>query len=229
MNDAGPVLLFVAIACAVGFFIWLAYYLERIRREAMQELAARLGYDFSANDMWGIPRRYDFLNIFSRGHSRRARNVIHGERGGARVLLFDYRYTTGHGKNRHTHSRTPVIMEMPGQNFPGFYLRREGFFDKVAAAVGFDDIDFESHEFSKRYYVKCADKRFAYDVVNPRQMEFLLGLSDVNVEMAGQALVFHLGRKLKPEDLEWLHGAAMEFVSNVPRFAIERTGAGGTY
>ena len=43
-----------------------------------------------------------------------------------------------------------------------------------AGAFGFDDIDFESAEFSKRFYVKSPDKRFAYDVVHPRMMEFLL-------------------------------------------------------
>ncbi len=229
MNEAGPVLIFFAIAGLVGFFIWLAYYLERIRREAMAALADRLGYDFSANDLWDIPERYAFMDLFSRGHSRSARNVINGECNGARVMLFDYRYTTGSGKNKSTHSRTPVVLEMPGQDFPGFFLRREGFFDKVAAAVGFDDIDFESHEFSKKYYVKCADKRFAYDVVNARQMEFLLGLSDMNAEMAGDTLVFHLGRKLDAPDLEWLHEAAMEFVANVPRFALERTAADRGY
>ncbi|MHC5054299.1 MAG: hypothetical protein ACYTKD_06235 [Planctomycetota bacterium] len=228
MDEAGPVLIFILIACAVGFFIWFAYYLERIRREAMAALAARLGYDFSAGDPWDIPDRHDFTDLFSRGHSRRAWNVINGERDGVRVMLFDYRYTTGSGKNKSTHSRTPVVLEMPGQDFPGFYLRREGFFDKVAAAVGFDDIDFESNEFSKRYYVKCADKRFAYDVVNARQMEFLLELDDMNVEMAGDSLVFHLESKLEPDGLEWLHGAALEFVSNIPGFALERTGGRGS-
>ncbi|MHC4248414.1 MAG: hypothetical protein ACYS9X_04735 [Planctomycetota bacterium] len=229
MDEAGPVLIVVLIACAVGFFIWLAYYLERIRREAMQALAGRLGYDFSAGDVWGIPDRYDFTDLFSRGHSRSAWNVINGERDGLRVMLFDYRYTTGSGKNKSTHSRTPVVMEMPGQDLPGFYLRREGFFDKIAAAVGFDDIDFESHEFSRAYYVKCADKRFAYDVINARQMEFLLELDDMDIEMAGDTLVFHLESKLEPDGLEWLHGAALEFVSNIPGFALERTRAGGAY
>ncbi|MCZ6810529.1 MAG: hypothetical protein O7D97_00875, partial [Planctomycetota bacterium] len=58
---------------------------------------------------------------------------------------------------------------------PDLLIRREGMFDKLAGAFGFDDIDFESAEFSKRFYVKSPDKRFAYDVIHPRMMEFLLG------------------------------------------------------
>ena len=62
----------------------------------------------------------------------------------------------------------------PPWDTPPLLIRPEGFFDKIAGAFGFDDIDFESVEFSKRFYVKSTDKRFAYDVLHPRMMQFLL-------------------------------------------------------
>ena len=46
--------------------------------------------------------------------------------------------------------------------------------DKIAGALGFHDINFESSEFSRKFHIKCADKKFAYDVIHPRMMEFLL-------------------------------------------------------
>jgi hypothetical protein len=56
-------------------------------------------------------------------------------------------------------------------------------FDKIAGAVGFDDIDFESAEFSKRFHVKSPDKKFAYDVIHPRTMEFLLSSGGPSLEI----------------------------------------------
>ncbi|MHC4201700.1 MAG: hypothetical protein ACYSU0_17070, partial [Planctomycetota bacterium] len=159
--------------------------------------------------------------LFRRGHSRRARNVINGERDGSAVMIFDYRYTTGSGKNKSTHSRSVMIVEMPEQSFPELLIRREGFFDKIAAAVGFDDIDFESHEFSRKYYVKSRDKRFAYDVVDARMMEFLLDVGDLSVEMEGSDIAF-CERRLSVEGIERLHDVAWEFIGHMSKLALDR-------
>ncbi len=37
-------------------------------------------------------------------------------------------------------------------------------------------LDFESAEFSKKYYVKCEDKKFSYDIIHPQMIEFILNL-----------------------------------------------------
>jgi hypothetical protein len=54
------------------------------------------------------------------------------------------------------------------------FIRKEGFFDKVGEFLGFYDIDFESAEFSREFCVKSPDKRWAFDVLHQRAMEFLL-------------------------------------------------------
>lgn len=53
-------------------------------------------------------------------------------------------------------------------------IRPEGIFDKVAGTFGFDDVDFDSAEFSRRFYMTSSDKRFAYDLLYPQMMGFLL-------------------------------------------------------
>ena len=63
-----------------------------------------------------------------------------------------------------------------------------GVFDKVKGAFGFDDIDFESEEFSRRFWVQSSDKRFAYDVLHPRMMEFLLRELDSAIDLEGGAI-----------------------------------------
>jgi hypothetical protein len=84
--------------------------------------------------------------------------------------------TSRSGKSRRTttHEFSYVIVDLPYERLPTLFIRREGIFDAVAGAFGFDDIDFESAEFSKRFHVKSDDKRFAYDVIHPAMIEFLL-------------------------------------------------------
>jgi hypothetical protein len=75
------------------------------------------------------------------------------------------------------------------------FIRRENLFDKVAGFLGFDDIDFESAEFSDRFIVKSRDKRFAYDVLHPRMMEFLLDGAPPTVEFRHGQCCLNFGEK----------------------------------
>ena len=61
--------------------------------------------------------------------------------------------------------------------FPSLAIGAEnkGILDKVVEAIGGSkDIDFESHEFSERYDVRCKDKKFAYDFCNAQMIDYLL-------------------------------------------------------
>ena len=44
---------------------------------------------------------------------------------------------------------------------------------KIVQTFGHDDIDFESHEFSKQFVVRCKNKRFAYDFRNALMPDYL--------------------------------------------------------
>lgn len=89
---------------------------------------------------------------------------------------FRYKVREGSGKSRHTRTYkfSYLILHLPFVKLPSLLIRQERVFDRLAGVIGFDDIDFEPHEFSQRYYVKSDDKRFAYDVVHPRMMQCLL-------------------------------------------------------
>ena len=81
-------------------------------------------------------------------------------------------------------------------------IAREGVFSKIAQAFGYDDIDFESHEFSRKFCVRSKDKKFAYDVCNARMIEYLLANDDLNIEIEGMALAIGFGDTLAPERIE---------------------------
>ncbi len=64
----------------------------------------------------------------------------------------------------------------------------------MASAFGFSDIDFESAEFSQKFYVQSRDKRFAYDLLHPNMLEFLLAASPPGVHIERGYLCISDGR-----------------------------------
>jgi hypothetical protein len=88
------------------------------------------------------------------------------------------------------------------QSFPELTIAPEGIFSKVAQAFGYDDIDFESHEFSRKFCVRSRDKKFAYDVCHARMIEYLLANNDLSIEIENSALAIAYSGVLKPEETE---------------------------
>jgi len=172
------------IALAIVLIAGLAYAGWRAaekRREALAGLARQLGWSFDSSVDTDHDEDYAQFALFRRGHSRRAYNTLAGHvevdgvRWPAKAGDFLYKVTSSNGKSTttHTYRFSYLIVHLP-YAVPELLIRPEHMFDKLAGAFGFDDIDFESEEFSRRFHVKSPDKRFAYAVIHPRMMEFLL-------------------------------------------------------
>lgn len=188
-----------------------AHKQEMKRREDLAALAARRGWRFSAAKDHAHDEEYSHFEIFRSGHSRYAFNTmegpveVHGRACFAKAGDFHYRRTSGSGKNRRTttYRFSYLILHLPYASSPDLLIRREGLFDKLKSVFGFDDIDFESAEFSRKFYVQSPDKRFAYDVCHPRMLEFLLaenpGLIDIE---KGRCCISGGYSRWKPEEFE---------------------------
>ena len=221
--------LFLVLAGAVVIFTILK---ARQRREAMAQLAGEMGWEFYSDAPWDLPNRYGSFDLFQRGHSRRADNILAGEIDGRAGIAFDYRYTTGSGKDQTTHYRQVVVLELPILA-ARLRMRSEGLLDRVASWVGFDDIDFESDEFSRRYHVQCDDRRFAYDIFHARLIDYLLECGDVpDVEMNGPLIALY-GRRGDVADVRRLIRIGEKVVQSIPDYVLkarglEREGGGET-
>jgi len=189
---------FIAIFAVVAV---LGYISSLKRREAMAAVAAKLGLQFMPHKDRYMPKRYRFLDKLRRGSNRYAFNVLSGSYQGHEVLLFDYHYRTGSGKNTHHHYLSFFILHLPA-SFPELIIGPEGIFSKIAQAVGYDDIDFESHEFSRKFCVRSKNKKFAYDVCNARMIEYLLSNTDLSIEIEDTALAVSFNSRLSPEQIE---------------------------
>ena len=164
------------------------------RQRGLMGLAAELGLQFNASDEIDIPTRFGYFEPLAAGE-RQASNVISGKFNGHEVLAFDFWSRLG----KVSSSLSAVIAPL-GHKFPGLEIYPEGMFSKAAEALA--DIDFESQEFSSKFLVKCPDRKFAYAVITPQVMEFLLANPGWKLDMRGSAVIAYTGKVWRPEEFK---------------------------
>jgi len=187
---------------AIFIIVLVVGYISSLkRREAMAAVAAKLGLQFMPHKDRYMPKRYRFLDKLRRGRDRYAYNVLSGSYQGHEVLIFDYHYKTGSGKDTHHYYFSFFILQLTA-SFPELIIVPENIFSKIAQAVGYDDIDFESHEFSRKFCVRSPNKKFAYDVCNARMIEYLLSNTNLSIEIEEMALAISFNSRLAPDKIE---------------------------
>lgn len=189
---------FFALIIVIGV---LGYLNSMKRRQAMMALASRLGLHFYYQKDRDIPRRYRFLDKLRAGRDRYAFNILTGNYQDNDVTIFDYHYKTGSGKDTHHHYLSFFLLNLPIL-FPELVIVKEGIFSKIGQALGYDDIDFESHEFSRKFCVRSKDKKFAYDVCNAQMIEYLLSNTDLSIEIEDNIIAISFNRRLSPDYIE---------------------------
>jgi hypothetical protein len=193
MDSMFPVLVFGLFVVVFALIAYYSYQQQLQRLTEMRALAAELNLEFEAGEDYSYDSEFSQFSIFCHGSSRYAYNTLRGsirfgdESWPARMGDYHYQTTSHNGKKTTTHNHyfSYVLIELPYASLPDLRIRREGLFDALAGAFGFDDIDFESVEFSKQFHVKSADKKFAYDVCYPQMMEFLLAIEPPGIEIDG--------------------------------------------
>lgn len=208
----------VIIVAAVILIAVYGYYAAEKRRKDMAAVAERLGLAYLQESVDIDDDTYGEIDLFQHGSSREAEHVIGGSKDGCDAQLFDYEYTTGSGKDKTTHNYSVCVLTV-AQDFKSLFIRTESFLDRIAGAVGFDDIDFESNEFSNKYYVKSSDKKFAYDVIHPQMMEFLLNAGEIpEIEISGRHMAFYFNETIEPEEYAILCDFSFRFYKLIPHY-----------
>jgi hypothetical protein len=206
MGSGGMIFIFILfVLLIIGGAIYSAIA-ARKRREELSTFATRLGLNFSPDNDYELANRFGFLDKLAQGSNRYAFNVISGNYRQNQVLVFDYHYethSTDSKGNRQTHHHyfSFFILLLPIR-FPELKITREGLLSKIAQALGFDDIDFESDEFSRTFCVRSKDRKFAYDVCNAQMMEYLLANRDLSIEIEGPALALAFDTRLSAAEIE---------------------------
>jgi hypothetical protein len=223
MSNLLPLIL---VAAAAILIIYAVVAHERKRREALKAVAQRLGLGFDSSTDRGLHHSYGH-SFFRKGHSQKATNQLYGVMDLAghpiQVRMGDFQYVTGHGKNRQTHRTSFAAFHLPFRGTPDLMIRKEHLGHKVMGSIGFDDIDFESEEFSRKYWVKSDNERFAYDVVHPGMMEFLLKGPTPEIEMVRDVCLILEGRgRWDPDTFQGAPGWFQEFLARWPEHLLDR-------
>src|SRR5512140_672154 len=138
MGEGGIVFIFILFVLLIIGGAIFSFIMARKRREALSQLAARLGLNFSPENDYGLAERFGFLDKLAQGSNRYACNVISGNYRQNQVLVFDYHYethSTDSKGNRQTHHHyfSFFILLLP-INFPELKITREGLLSKIAQA-----------------------------------------------------------------------------------------------
>lgn len=175
---------YLVIAAVFGVVAYAASQGEKKRRAAAVALARSRGYEIAVDDKAPPPLGFDLFDV---GSSRKVSYQIW--KPGAHDSAFQYRYTTGSGKNRQTHRRSCVLLALPF-TAPHLTIGPEGFWSAIGRAIGLRDIEIESPQFNDRYRVRCADERFAITLLDHHMIAWMLspasGGGQVKFELAGR-------------------------------------------
>lgn len=216
----------VAILFA-GLLIWLGYLDEeakKARTRAMAVAAHRLGFGFAGGKTGYHKGIFEYFTQLNQGHSRFAYNALWGTTDGHRIDAFDYHFavtrSTGKSTTTSHYHRSVVMLHLPVA-CPRLTVFEEDIASKIAQFAGYDDIDFESAEFSRRYCVRSEDKRFAYNLITPAMMEFLMSRPGLFFEIRDKLLVIVNDPQVGPEDYPALIRRAVDIRHRIPSLALE--------
>lgn len=215
MSGVAEFLPLLAFAVFVAGLVAFALWRRARRRRRMAAWAAGHGYAFEERDD-RLARRFQRFEPFGAGRARKAWHVVRGDRDGIPFVAFQYEHTTGSGKSQQHHVHTVCALRSP-LSCPGLTLRRERLHHKLFDALGGEDIDVESDAFSRRFWVRGPDRRFAYDVLHPRMMEYLMPLDRYLWQWRGEDLVLVQGGAVEPRHVEAMLGAGAGMVALLPR------------
>lgn len=214
-----PLLLFV-----VGLFIviavaYLSYASKQRRRAGFVTMATQLHLTYSEEDPFGL-LGYPF-ELFQKGDGRGVENVLHGAWQEVDVVAFDYWYydestDSKGGTSRSYHRYDCALVPMPA-DCPRLTIDRENLFSRLADALSFHDIQFESEEFNRDFNVQCEVPKFANDLIDSRMMQWLQASGSGHAyEVLGNRVLV-AGPKIDPEAFTELLGVARAFVQHVPK------------
>ena len=213
-----PVLFIAGFAVLAIGLIAYSIITTRKRTQEMEQAANGLGMTFLGKSFDPKSHAIGRFDLFDRGRSRKAYNAMEARLGDVDVLIFDYRYTIGSGKNSTTYSQTVVALGCQQHRLPRFAVKPEHFGHRIASVFGFDDIDFKGDpEFSKRYHVSGEDRAAIIETFHSGVRRHLTQMENAGcVEGDGDWLLWYRsGKRRRPDEIQDLMNEALDTSSHL--------------
>ncbi|RME29179.1 MAG: hypothetical protein D6800_02955 [Candidatus Zixiibacteriota bacterium] len=208
-DPLGFFILLIGVAIFVAVAIGRQWY-EKKRTEQLAKVADELGLSFSAKNA-PLPPAATSFELFSRGRKTKASNAIYGEANGVQLVVFDYQFTVGSGKNARTYRQTAISITSPELNLPRFLVRPRKSFLGLSLfgpknVFAHKDIRLnDASEYSKQFMVS-GDDEDAIHALFPEGLEPVTqGSPTLTIEgCQDQLLVYRSKQRVRPEEIKSL-------------------------
>jgi hypothetical protein len=218
-----------AVAIMVALAI-VASVLTLKRRRTLRDFAARNGWSFDHRRARSLKDRFpEFKRLRSGRRRRYAYNRITGTAGGRRFLAFDYhceQASTTSGWDRSVEQREFSAV-MVASSFPlePLAISPADTFDRLKEIFGHPRIEFESIEFNRRFFVSSPNRRWAYDVIHPRTMEFLLASPPIPIEFGRGTVLACNGSMLSLHEFHQAISMVNGLLDRLPSYVVQHQSA----
>jgi hypothetical protein len=188
----------------VGLLILIFWRKGKKRTEQFALISAELKLNFFPKGTTSLFERLKPFHLFSKGWSRKIKNLMEGEANKVELAIFDYQYTTHGGQHPQTHRQSLLFIRSPKLNVPDFSLRPENVFHKIGSAFGDKDIDFETHPiFSKSYLLRGDNEAAIRGLFNNELLNFIQSQQKISIEGSSDQLIFYRHKnRVKPDEVE---------------------------
>ena len=203
-----------------------SFYLKHQRRQGLLTFAKRHGYAYTAHAPSGLLAHG--FPLFYKGDGRGAENGIIGKWKDMDFRAADFWYydetRDAQGRSsRNYHRFSVAAVEIPAW-LPDITIGRENLLTALADRLGLSDIDFESEEFNRAFQIKSKNRKFAFELIDPRMMQWLLSCDRrFGFEIHAKGILIY-SKRLKPTELLPLIGSLKQFRDRIPRLVWNEYG-----
>jgi len=223
------VLIFVILIIVGGVY---SHKASKRRQLELAQFAASKSLTIDSNSHTSFPAQMALFPLFNTGFGRSMSNTMTGkvitQNLQINIITGDYTYKTksGSGKNETTsvHNHSYLLLNLPFNARQTLNFRKEGMFDKITSTFGFNDINFESAEFSRKFHITSDDKKFAYDIFESRMMQWLLDNDPPAFNIATGVMLVS-GSRWKVDQFASRIAFASDFFDRWPEHLVQRLGA----
>jgi hypothetical protein len=204
------VLVFGFVIVLIAGILFISHKMRQKRVQALQAYAAQNGWTFVPNATVQGFQNAGSYSLFNH-HSRDMIALLQRAHDGGEAYLFDYAYTVGSGKNRHTYRQTVAAFRTPRLQIPYFALYPESFFSFIGEMFGYKDIDFATHPvFSKNFKLTGQDEMPIRQIFHPQALSFFESQPKIRVDGGGNYLFVYVhSQTLPPTQLNAFLGTAL--------------------
>jgi hypothetical protein len=205
-------LLIIAIPIA-GILLYAGFDFYSIRRRsaAIKRWAEQKGLAFCPTKENSFLDQLSWVQLFSKGHIKKIKNLIRGEMDEMEFSIFDYEYTVlSKRSDMRSSVNTVFLVHLPKIGLPVFSLWPRSLYRKVAGKQGAQELSFEGREacfqsdlpFSKNYLLYGKDEAALRRIFSDRLLGWLGEHRGLRIEGADQRLIMYFpGKRVKAKAL----------------------------